>query len=241
LLATSGLGSVVVAVVAMVPVGLGFGLVESSIMGVIPRLADDAVIGRVYGLCELMHGGVGVLGAALAPALIHAVGVDRSLEVVGVGYGLIALLTVRRCITLDRGQHVANRVRELLHAVPFLRPLPLPQLERLVRSARRLAVPAGEPVVRVGDIGDEFYIVDDGEVEVIEFGRRLGPGEGFGEIALLRDVPRTATVRAVTDSHLWTIARESFLAAVGRDDDARSAADAVIDEHLSRPQVDPSL
>jgi hypothetical protein len=233
-LAVSGLGGVALAVAVMLPVGLGFSLVEGSVMGVVPRLTDDAVIGRVYGVTELLYAGVSAAGAATAPLLIGWLGIGGSLEAVGVGYAAFALASWRWCARLDRGQQAASRVRDLLHGVPFLTPLPLPQLERLVRAARAVTAGRGDTVVAAGSVGEEFYVVESGGVDVVESGRRLGPGEGFGEIALLRDIARTATIRASSDLRLWAVDRGPFLAALGGSADARRAASGVIDEHLTR-------
>ena len=237
-MAVSGAGGVAVAVLAMVPVGVGYSMVESAMMGVLPRLADDAVIGRVYAVCELLYAGVAALGALLAPLLVHAVGPRGSLAVVGAGYAALGLAAAYRCLQLDRGEQVANRVRELLHGVPFLGTLPLPKLERLVRSAQPLEAPAGAQLITAGESGEDFFVIDSGEVEIVEYARWQGPGEGFGEIALLLDVPRTATVRAATDATLWRVGRSSFLAAVGAEGDVRSAADGAVAEHLARPRVE---
>ena len=237
-LGVCGLDGVALAVVAMVPAGLGFALVESAVLGIVPRLADDAVVGRVYGVLEVLYAGVSALGAVIAPFLIRALGVRGGLLAVGGAYAVLAVLTLARCAALDRGEQVAGRVRALLHGVPFLTALPLPRLERLVREAHPVTVAAGEPVIRAGETGQEFFVVDTGEVGVVEYGRTQGPGEGFGEIALLRDVPRTATVQALADTHLWAISRATFLAAVGAVADARTLADDVVAEHLARPRLD---
>jgi CRP-like cAMP-binding protein len=138
---------------------------------------------------------------------------------------------------LDTGQGEASRVRELLHGVSFLSPLPLPRLERLVRGAQSMSVPAGAAVVTAGELGDEFYVIDDGFVEIEEDGRRQGPGSAFGEIALLLDIPRQATVRAITDVRLWTITRQAFVAAVSAHEDVARLADATVREHLARPRL----
>lgn len=235
-MALSGAQGVLVAFVAMVPVGIGFKLVESSMMGVVPRLVDDAVIGRVYAVCELLYAAVGAVGALLCPLLVHAVGVRTALLAVGGGYALLGLAAAYRCLRLDRGEQVANRVRDLLHGVPFLGPLPLPKLERLVRAARPVEAPTGTVLVTAGEVGEEFFVVETGAVDIVEFGRQQGPGEGFGEIALLLDVPRTATVRAAEDSTLWSVNRATFLAAVGAEGDVRTAADGIVAEHLARPR-----
>ena len=127
----------------------------------------------------------------------------------------------------------ATRIRDLLRGVPFLEPLPLPRLERLVRDAETVTVSAGETLFRAGDHGDRFFLIDKGELDVVEFGNRLGRGDSFGEIALLRDVPRTATLRAVTAASLWTITRPVFLAAVTSDRASAGLAEATVQGHLS--------
>lgn len=238
LLAIAGAGTATVAVGLMLPIGLGFSLVEGAVMGVVPRLADDAVIGRVYAVSELLYAGMAAVGAAIAPLLIAWWGVGGSMAALGLVYAGLTLLTWRSCVRLDHGQQDATRARDLLHAVPFLAPLPLPQLERLVRAAEPVQVAAGTDVVVRGEIGDRFYLVGSGDLDVVEFGRTLGPGEGFGEIALLRDVRRTATIRARTDAALWTIGRAPFLAALGATPEALTVADGTVAEHLARPPID---
>jgi MFS family permease len=232
-----GADGVALALVAMLPAGIGFALVETAVMGLVPRLADDAVAGRVYALSEILYAAGGGVGALIAPALISALGAPGSLAAVGGAYGVLAVAASRRLARLDEGQEQASRVRELLRRISFLAPLPLPRLERLVRRAEPVAVPAGATVMTAGEPGDEFYAIAEGEVEIVEYGRTQGPGTGFGEIALLADVPRTATIRALTDLELWSLDRRSFVAAVNSHGDVTSLADAVIAEHLARPRV----
>ena len=236
-LASAGVDGVALALAAMVAAGIGFSLVETSVTGLVPRLADDRVIGRVYALSELLYAGAAGLGALIAPALVEALGVAGSLIAVGIAFASFAALALRSCARLDVGQEQAGRVRELLRHVGFLAPLPLPQLERLVRRARSVLVPAGVDVIRIGDPGEDFFVIEHGSAEVAEYKRRQGPGDGFGEIALLRDVPRTATVRAVTDLQLWAIGRPTFIAAVLGHGDATALADAIVAERLARERV----
>jgi MFS family permease len=236
-LALAAINAIPIAIGAMIPAGIGFALVEIAVMALVPRLADDAIVGRVYALSEVLYAGAAGVGALIAPALISALGVDGSLAAVGVAFGAGALVAQRTFARLDAGQEEAARVRELLRGVSFLAPLPLPRLERLVRAARPLSVPAGATVIRAGESGEEFFVVADGDVDVVEYGRRQGPGSGFGEIALLRDVPRTATVRAATDVSLLALTRAAFLGAVSGHGDAAHLADAVVAEHLARPRV----
>jgi CRP-like cAMP-binding protein len=100
----------------------------------------------------------------------------------------------------------------------------------------RVHAPAGADIVREGDPGDRFYVIAGGEVEVTEGGRwrRVErAGDCFGEIALLRDVPRTATVTARTDVELLALDRPAFLAALTRDRRALSAGHALAAERLA--------
>jgi hypothetical protein len=233
----SGAGGVALALVAMLPAGVGMAFVEVAFMALVPRLADDAVAGRVYALSELAYSGVAGVGALLGPVLIRALGVTGSLAASGAAFGLLAVTAAGTLAHLDAGQEKASRVRDLLCNVRFLAPLPLPRLERLVRGAEPAAVPAGTTIVRAGESGSEFFVIEEGSVEIEEYGRRQGPGEGFGEIALLLDRPRTATVRAITDVHLWTISRGAFVAAVSAHTDVTQLATATIEDHLARPLV----
>jgi CRP-like cAMP-binding protein len=91
-------------------------------------------------------------------------------------------------------------------------------------------LPAGSIVIREGDPGELFYVIGAGEVEVA--GRALGAGDSFGEIALLRDVPRTATVKATTDVVLHTLERDVFVAAVTGHEPAHATAEAVVAARL---------
>jgi MFS family permease len=235
-LALSGAGGVAAAVVGMVPAGVGFALVETSFMALIPRLADDALIGRVLGLAEVLYCGAAGVGALMAPALIDAFGTAGSLVAVGLAYGAAALAAERWCRRLDRDQEQASTVRELLRKVPFLAPLPLPRLERLVRGAHARGYDGGAVIVARDEPGHDFFVVESGAIDVVESGERFGPGFGFGEIALLRDVPRTATVRAAGATRVWSITRQAFLAAVSASSDALRIAEAVSAEHLARPR-----
>ena len=110
-------------------------------------------------------------------------------------------------------------------------PLPAPTLEALAASLTQLQVPTGETIFRQGDHGDRFYIVDSGEVEIEIDGREanvLGPGEHFGEIALLRDIPRTATARARKETQLYALDRDAFLGAVTGHAGSTEAAETVV-------------
>ena len=129
-----------------------------------------------------------------------------------------------------------ERVYGLVRALPLFSPLPVATLENLALRADERSYTAGEPVVRQGDIGDAFFVLADGEVEVDVdgvFRRRQGPGEFFGEIALLRDVPRTATITAAGPVTALAIGREAFLGAIGAHARSGGAAEASARERLA--------
>jgi MFS family permease len=181
------------------------------------RAVPDHVLARVFGVQESVMTASIAVGAALAPVA-----------------GLVAWHWLRRldAVALLPGPHLS-----LLRGVPSLRLAPLRVLEALSRGAEELDLPAGALVVREGDPGDRFYVVLDGEVLVSRDGqevRRLGTGDSFGEIALLRHVPRTATVRALGPVRLVTLQRAEFLRVVGTDvmtrDEANAVAQAYLDE-----------
>ncbi|MEP6973408.1 MAG: cyclic nucleotide-binding domain-containing protein [Actinomycetota bacterium] len=126
----------------------------------------------------------------------------------------------------------------LLRSIPIFAPLPEHVAEQLARHLIPLEAPAGTVIVQEGAAGDRFYLVGEGKVDVTIGGERrreLGPGSYFGEIALLRDAPRTATVAAITDCRLLTLDRDVFLQAVTGSRRSVRAANRGIDRHLGRP------
>ena len=165
------------------------------------------------------------LGALVMPLLIAGPGLRWGLVILSVPIVVIALLGMPRLRKLDRTVSEPEGV-SLLAGVPLFAPLARPLLEGLAGKLTRIEVPAGTDVVRVGETGDRFYVIESGRLEATYDGRELstmGAGECFGEIALLRDVPRTATVTALEDSVLQALDREDFLAAMsGRHRAARS-------------------
>jgi MFS family permease len=212
-------------------VGVGNALVDVGVFTLMARLAGDAVLARVFGLLEsLVALGVG-LGAIVGSLLIDLSGVRTALIIVGSLCPLLVLVSWRRLTRLDRNIGVQNKEIELLRAVPMLRPLPLPTIEQLARGLEPASVAAGRTVFRQGDPADRYYVIEDGVAEVLGDGRlvtTLGPGDGFGEIALLRRVSRTATVRAATNLRLHTLTSDRFLPVVtGFPPSAREAGTSV--------------
>ena len=136
---------------------------------------------------------------------------------------------------LDTSDVVAEEAVEILRSVTIFAPLELAALERLALALVPVECNAGDTLVAEGGHGDRYYVIRQGTFEVTVAGepmRQLGPGEGFGEIALLRDVPRTATVAALTQGRLYTLDREHFLDAVQGSPSSAAAADTLIDMRL---------
>ena len=113
----------------------------------------------------------------------------------------------------------------------------MPAVEQLARGLEPVTVAADHVVFNQGDIGDRYYVIESGEADVVGDGRvvaTLGPGEGFGEIALLRSSRRTATVVAKSDLQLQALGSDRFLPVVlGYTPSAQQAA-AVVDDRLER-------
>ncbi len=221
--------SVPMALLALGLVGLGNSLVDINALTIMQRTVPDDVLGRVLGLLEgVLLGSIGV-GALLAPLLIEIAGIRWALVATGALLPALAVLAARRLRSID-SRTAAPAELQLLQGVPTLAPLPVATLELLAGALAEVRLPAGAVVIHEGESGDRFYVVDEGEVEIE--GKRFGHGEGFGEIALLRDVPRTATVTAATDVKLWALERDEFIAAVTGHEPASAAADAVIAARL---------
>jgi len=218
LLAAVGLTStLLLALVLVVASGLARAFAEVAGRTLLHRNADDAVMARVFGVREAILTAGLALGAALAPLAITWVGERGAFAVIGAVLAVPAVLCLPLLVALDRNGVLArNRIR-LLRALDLFAPLAPPELERLAVSACREDAAAGEVLIRQGDPGDCFYAVESGQYGVDVDGTQvavLGPGRYFGEIALLRDVPRTATVSCLEAGTLVVLEREVFLTAL---------------------------
>jgi hypothetical protein len=202
---------------------------------ILQRTAPADVLSRVFGVVHSLFCATVAVGAILAPRLIDLIGVRWSLVTVGAILPVLALATRVPLVRLDDAAVDRGRQVELLRSIPIFSPLSPAVLEGLAARLEPVQVAAGDVIMRQGDSGDRFYIVAAGEVEVGIDGQvqaAQGPGEYFGEIALLRDVPRTATVIARTDAELYALEREDFVAAVTGHSASAEAAEAVVGARL---------
>lgn len=215
--------------------GIGNTLTDISALTLMQRTVADDVLARVFGVLEsILLASIG-LGAVAAPVLIELLGVRGALLVTGAFLPAVVLIGSARLNAVDarapRREWIA-----LLAAHPIFAPLSQLTLEQLAGRLEERVAEAGEQVILAGGIGDSFYLIESGEAEAeVVDGRvvALGPGEGFGEIALLRDVPRTATVTARGPMRLLVLERHDFLAAVLGNVGSARAADALVAGRLA--------
>jgi predicted MFS family arabinose efflux permease len=228
------------ALVLLALVGVGDTLIEVAAPTLLQRAVPDEVLARVFGALESVLIGAMGIGAILAPPLVDWFGIRGALIATGALLPVLGLLFWRRLAAIDREAPIPVRELDLLRGIPIFAPLPPPTLEELASSLVPVEVPAGSRVFAQGDDGDRFYVIGEGEVDVSIDGRAIrteGPGEYFGEIALLHETPRTATVVAKGDARLYALERDEFLAAVTGHAESRTAADARVSSLLNAPRT----
>jgi MFS family permease len=225
-----------VAIGLLVAAGAGRSLMDIAGRTLLQRATPDEVLSRVFGIVEGMFQGAFGVGSIVIAGLIGVQGVRGGLVVAGLWLPIVALAAWRALRVVDSRAVIPVRPLALLCAIPMFAPLPALTLERLARRLVPASAAAGVWIIRQGEAGDRFYVVDSGEVEFLIDGRVVrteGAGSFFGEIALLRDIPRTASVRAVTDVQLLALAREPFVEAVTGQSASRRTAEALVADRLS--------
>ncbi len=212
-------------------VGFANALVDLGLYTLMDRLAPNDILARVFGLQESLVSLTVGLGAIVASVLIDLTSVRVAMAAVGLLCPILVVASWRRLKRPDRYIGELDHEIGLLRGVPMLQPLPLPAIEQLARGLEPVDVSARRVVIHQGDPGDRFYVIEKGRANVIGDGRlvtTLGPGEGFGEIALLRRVRRTATVQAATELKLYALRCNRFLPVVtGYPPSAREAGSSV--------------
>lgn len=240
LMVIAGPESVGVAIPMLIALGVGYGLIEIAGLSLLQRLPANDVLARVFAVVESSYWISTGLGAILAPVVVHLVGLRDALLIVGACLPLLVALRWRPLALLERTIRVPERAFKALRAVDMFAPLPLATIENVSRMMQAVHAPAGEAVIREGEYGDCFYLVVEGRLDVsCAKGAYppVGSGDVFGEIALLHDVPRTATVTAREDCLLYALDRDSFLSAVSSHASATSAARRVATERLDTVPV----
>jgi MFS family permease len=234
--ALSGASTGVLAFGALVLVGVANAFQDAPAFILMPRILGPELAGRALGAFELVvMCGMG-LGALLAPTLADRFGVRESLLVLGACLVVLAAAYTSPFVEIDRHTPAPRPEAALLRQLPVFAPLPVVVIEQLTLDVRERRYDDQEVVVREGEPGDSFYVVVEGEAEVSVAGvarPRLRPGDGFGEIALLRGVPRTATVRASGPLRVLILTRDRFLSAVSGNPVSAEQAEAMARERLA--------
>jgi MFS family permease len=230
------------AVILLMASGMGRAFVDVGGRTLLQRAVRDEVLSRVFGLQESVAMLGLTIGSAVAPLLVVWLGGRGAFLAAGAFLPAMAIFTWRQLSVADRLAAPPDPARlALLRSISIFHPLAQPVIERLSRNLVPVRVAEHEVVIRQGDPGDRFYLVEDGGVTVSVDGRRiadLGPGDFFGEIALLRDAPRNATVAAAGPVQLLALERAEFLDAVTGSHASSQAADRAVDRRLAEASAD---
>jgi MFS family permease len=220
-------------------IGLGYTFIDVAAKTLLQRLGSDETLGRVVGSLESSRLAAMAIGSISASVAVALLGTEGALFVLAGLMPAFVLLAWSRLRAYEVGAPVAEGSFSLLRANSIFTPLPVATLERISHDLVPVTAETGEEVITQGDQGDSFYLIEEGEVEVFEngsFRRNEGPGESFGEIALLRDVPRTATVRATEPTRLLRLEREQFISAVTGHRRSHQQAHTVVDSRWGPPR-----
>lgn len=235
--ALAGLVTHLIAAVALLAAaGIGKSFLDVAARTLLQRTVDQDVLSRVFGMQEGLMLLALAAGALVVPVLVSLLGPRGAFVAAGLLVPLVGALTWRRLRSIDADAPPPPRSLVLLRRVPMFSYLPAHVLEQVAGRMLPEQYTAGTTVIRQGDYGERFYIVESGELDVTVDGRlrpTLGPGDSFGEIALMRDLPRTASVISATDVRLWSLDSDTFLATIAGSRRAEAAAARVADTRLA--------
>lgn len=232
-----------VAFAVAVVTGVSRSLLEVSGQTLLQRVTSTEILARVFSFKEGLAMAAWGVGSVSVPIVIALTGLKGALIFTGAIVPVLVLVRLRPLLAVDAAAVVPAVTIALLRSVGIFRTLPVPALEGVAHGAIDVAVPAGEMIIRQGDAGDRYFAIADGTVEVLRDGTRLNTlerGEGFGEIALLHNVPRMATVRAVTDGRMIAIERNAFLVALTGHAPTRARVEQVAEERRSAAPHPPT-
>jgi MFS family permease len=220
-------------------VGAANSVEDVAVFTLFQRIVPDHVLTRVLGIVWGLAMGAIAIGSVAATGIVALVGSRAAFVVVGAILPLTTLIVWRQLVRIDREMLPPADELAIVDGVPMFAPLSIAAKEHMAARLVEVPVTAGEVVIRTGESGDRFYMVADGALEVTNgVHAKAHRGDFFGELALLRDIPRTATVIATTRSRLYALEREDFLAAVTGHSAVRSAGEAVVEQRLRPAEPD---
>jgi MFS family permease len=224
---TIALGAATTLPVALVAIGVlaaGALIIDVVATTVFQRLVPDQLRGRGVGILMAVSTLTGAAGAFLLPVFLTTFGPFEALGAAGIATIVFTIVGLAMIGTAaDRAPTPYEATIARVITLPLFAGIPASRVEAALRRVVEVPVTAGEPVVRQGDPADRFYIIESGSFTVTQAGpsgepvvlRQLGPDAVFGELGLLNQTPRTATVTASTDGLLLALDRDDFLALVG--------------------------
>ena len=235
--------SAIVALILFASTGAGGSLGWVAGNTLLQRIAPDDTVARIFGILEGMQALAWAVGSAGTSFLIAQFGVRTAVVLVGSIAPVVVVAAWRPLSSIDRdAQAPEAETVAFLRNMPIFAPLPPPSIERILSQLDRIEVPVGEVLIRQGDVGDRFLMIVHGDVSVTRNGKMIAErtsGDHLGEIALLRDVPRTATVTTTSPTELLILDRVPFLEAVTGHPQTHERANAIVEEHLGRhPESD---
>jgi CRP-like cAMP-binding protein/predicted MFS family arabinose efflux permease len=219
-LAIAGVGETHVAAAGLALIciwGLAMSVADATSMSLLHRLFHPDALSRAVGVMESLKLVSEGTGALLAPALVSLFGLGTTLVITGVSLPALVALTWGRLRVIDALAEGRGHLVTRLHKVTLFSSLNMERIEEVAASVVPIDVEPGTNIITQGRDGDSVYVIDSGECEVLIDNHaigRIGPGRAFGERALLRDTRRSATVRALAPTHLYTVERNRFLAVV---------------------------
>ena len=236
--------TLVVAFAVAAVAGVSRSLLEITGQTLLQRVTPTSLLARVFAFKEGLAMAAWGIGSISVPAAIAIADRSGALIFAGAVVPLLMLLRLRRLLAVDAAVTVPAVTVALLRSMHVFRAMPVPALEGVALAATNLQVTAGTAIIRQGEPGDRYYAIADGTVEIRKDGalvNTLGRGEGFGEIALLHDAPRNATVVALTDAALVAVEREPFLVALTGHAPTRERLELVASQRLTPDNTEPSL
>jgi MFS family permease len=236
-LSLSGVVPLAPVVLAMMCVnGVGMALVDIGLHTLPARLVPEDLLARIFGVKGSLTALAAAAGAFITPFAIDLLGIRGAMFALGLIAPAVTVLAWRRLQKIDAMIERRDAEIAILHHVPMFRPLPMPAIDGMALHVEEVQFEAGQVICSQGDAADRFYLIEDGAAEVIGDGRRictLDPGDSFGEIALLGESPRTATVRARTPLRMYAVDGDPFRSIVNAFPSSQREADALVVDRLT--------